>query len=325
MWTIPEAVSPPAFLRPSKGEEDCKAKDDIIASLTVELNDLRARHKQEATMYRIHCKQLVTEKMIAEWRLEELMNDLTDDPRTGRTGRLSKYETMVKEKEPPVIDSSYVDDLQMQLVRSAHRAAVSERQVKMVNRSCERVVSSLMKELTVVVEDSTRTEAELLNQVARLSNSEKRLQEQEHEEKLNEVMEEASFAIDDDDGLATNSTGYPSTEPLGTEEVSSPDDEPPKESEPRTIMQRMNQQENDAQKVMKRGQLMKKAKSQGRIGNDTTSTADITGSSPSTKEVASKLDQLNLERIGRDMVQDIVEEIKTGRTARRNSYTNPSA
>jgi hypothetical protein len=147
-------------------------QDEAILQLQQELGEAEIRHKDEVYWLRLEVDGLRREKEGIEDRVADLYREL----------REIESEADIKE-QPQSLDADYVMSLQQQVGKYARAYSVLESQVSMVKQSCDEVVKSLKEEIADVMDDKTRMEMDLLNQLAVLDN-EKRELEMDFEEQV---------------------------------------------------------------------------------------------------------------------------------------------
>jgi chromosome segregation ATPase len=155
------------MLKRQKGKQD-----EAILQLQQELGEAEIRHKEEVYWLRLEVDGLRREKEGIEDRVAELYRELKE----------IEAEADIQE-QPQSLDAEYVMSLQQQVGKYARAYGVLETQVSMVKQSCDEVVKSLKEEIADVIDDKTRMEMDLLNQLAVLDN-EKRELEMDFEEQI---------------------------------------------------------------------------------------------------------------------------------------------
>ena len=152
-------------------------QDERIAKLQAALNELRVKHKEDTTWYRLELERVKNEKVLADAQLDLMMKEF-DEKTT-----LHEYADIIKKASPAHIDSSYILRLQSQLCKAMHCMSVHEKQMIIVKENCDGVIQSLKEEIAELMEEKSNTEVELMNEISAMDN-EKRTSDNFHQEKL---------------------------------------------------------------------------------------------------------------------------------------------
>jgi len=99
--------------------------------------------------------------------------------------RVHEYAALMRNANSNQVESSYVIRLQAQLCRAMHSLGVMESQLALVKENCSSLIKFMREDLSLMVDDRTRREIELMNQLAKVDN-EKRIMANEMEEKIQE-------------------------------------------------------------------------------------------------------------------------------------------
>ena len=99
--------------------------------------------------------------------------------------RVHEYAALMRNANSNQVESSYVIRLQAQLCRAMHSLGVMESQLALVKENCSSLIKFMREDLSLMVDDRTRREIELMNQLAKVDN-EKRVMANEMEEKIQE-------------------------------------------------------------------------------------------------------------------------------------------
>jgi len=148
------------------------AQNEMIEGLQRELGEAEIRHKEEVYWLRLELDNLGREKESIEDRVAEMYRDLSgfEQPETS-----SALEAEIANMTPL--------EMKETLTKYARTITILENQTSMVKQSCDEVVKSLKLEISDVMEDKTRMEMDLLNQLAVLDNDKREI-EMDFEEQL---------------------------------------------------------------------------------------------------------------------------------------------
>lgn len=151
-------------------------KDKRLEQLEKEMNDLNIQHKEGIYWLRLQLETSRREKSAADERIAELQKDLR---------RLSSDQPPRNiSLDPTIADSvgngdekdDLITRLESRVEKYERTFEVMENQMAMVKSSSGEVIKTLKEEIASLMEDRTRAELDLLNQLSELDNENRRRQ-----------------------------------------------------------------------------------------------------------------------------------------------------
>lgn len=149
-------------------------KSELIEKLRKEINEMQVRHNEELYWIRLELNSSRLEKEFTEDRLAELYRELQEIVEAKR----SVGETLTERKAGTgvCIDVEYVLQIESGLVKFERTIDLLNRQMAMMKTSSDAVIASLKQELTDLMEEKSRIEIDLLNQISVLDEAKKRIE-----------------------------------------------------------------------------------------------------------------------------------------------------
>jgi hypothetical protein len=151
-----------------------KAKEERIQNLQTRLHHQKVRHKEGVYWLQLQLDTARREKDAVEERMAELQADLR---------QLAQIEDTMQNEE-----NGIKAEMNQKLQKYGRTMGVMENQISMIKTSCGEVIKTLEEEIADLIEDRSRMEVDLLNQLSTLDN-EKKQAELEYELRLNEKDE----------------------------------------------------------------------------------------------------------------------------------------
>lgn len=139
-----------------------------------ELHKMRIQQREETYWNRLNAQKHEQQLASAETRVSELEQEVIANGLKSNGTHL---------KLPQNIDKAYVIKIHSHLTKSLRIIGVLDNQITIVKKSCDEVVKSLKVEIADVMEERSKIELDLLNQLAKLDN-EKQVTEDELRIKL---------------------------------------------------------------------------------------------------------------------------------------------
>lgn len=94
-----------------------------------------------------------------------------------QNGSLHVYADILKEAAPESVDSSYVVRMQSQLCKAMHSMGILEHQLAIVNAISSDVVKSQKEAITRVVDEKTKVELEVMNELVAIDDEKRKVEE----------------------------------------------------------------------------------------------------------------------------------------------------
>ena len=152
-------------------------KDKRLKQLEKETNGYKTQHKEGIYWLQLQLNSTRKEKNAADERIAELEKELRNLTTLEKQSRKpSMHSTIVDSVEGGDEKDDLIAQLQSRLQMYESSFGAMEDQMAMVKASSGEVVKTLKKEIADLMEDHTRSELELLNQLSELENENRRRQ-----------------------------------------------------------------------------------------------------------------------------------------------------
>ena len=136
-----------------------------VQKLQKELKEMKVKHKEETYWLKLELDTMKREKEAVEKRVSEMYRDM-------------------QEMKDPAITTADSDDseaqLQAKVKKYSHMAKALNQQIILVRHSSEQIVKNLKDEIKDVVEASSQTEKDLLNELEKLQKENETLKSKLH-------------------------------------------------------------------------------------------------------------------------------------------------
>lgn len=134
---------------------DPTSATNVAGSLQKELNQANVKHREELYWLRLELDTTRREKEAVEDRMAELYRDLQE-----------MQESKSVKPKPANMDAAHVTQLQTRLENFERMVRVMNSQLTLVRNSSDTVVKSLKEEISDIMDEKTKMELNLMNQVA---------------------------------------------------------------------------------------------------------------------------------------------------------------
>jgi len=161
-------------------EHDVRQHRAELIAARRDLDEVRLRMLEHAHLQSVEVSRRKREARAASARVKIYKRDMEDKE------SLKGYAELIREAAPPSVDSSYVLKLQKQIQKAENRMESQREQMGVIKQKSDEVMESLTTEICEVVEEKSRVEIEMANQL-KILRKEKGESEQKSQTELERV------------------------------------------------------------------------------------------------------------------------------------------
>lgn len=167
-------------------EHDVRQHRDELIAAKRDLDELRLRQLEHAHLQSVEVARRKREARAASARVKIYKRDMEDKK------SLKGYAELIREAAPPSVDSSYVLKLQKQIQKAENRMEAQREQMGVIKQKSDEVMESLTTDICEVVEEKSRVEIEMANQL-KILRKEKGESEQKSQTELERVEKRLNY------------------------------------------------------------------------------------------------------------------------------------
>lgn len=146
--------------------------DKKLAECRQELQKVQDESSQSKLQYRRTIASLVKKRDEGLHKIQKIEKEVRN-----QNGSLHVYADILKEAAPESVDSSYVVRMQSQLCKAMHSMGILEHQLAIVNAISTDVVKSQKEAITTVVDEKTKVELEVMNELVAIDDEKRKVEE----------------------------------------------------------------------------------------------------------------------------------------------------
>lgn len=162
-------------------EKEKSRQEIMLMEVKEELHKMRIKTREDTYLFRLEVEKHLIEKKAAENRIRALEEETIE--KFISSNNLKKNEDI---EVPQNIDKEYVIKLHSHLTKSLRVISVLDNQISLIKKSCADVIKSLKLEMGQIMEERSKVELDLLNQLASLELS-KRQKEDEYRRQIHSL------------------------------------------------------------------------------------------------------------------------------------------
>ena len=166
----------------SQLEEAVEGNQKKLISRRRELEEVREKASESKLQYRRKIASLVKKRDEGLYKIQKAEKEVRN-----QNGSLHVYADILKEAAQDSVDSSYVVRMQSQLCKAMHSMGILEHQLAIVNAISSDVVKSQKEAITILTDEKSNMELEMMNQLVMIDDA-KREVEEEWKAKLEEIQ-----------------------------------------------------------------------------------------------------------------------------------------